>query len=85
MTRSLRGDDALVAHATCFYKDLFGPSTPSGILMEPGYWDKSKRVSEHDNIELSKQFSEAEIKEAIFSMEKNIAPGPDHFPVEFYQ
>lgn len=30
-------------------------------------------------------FSESEIKEAIFSMEKNTAPVPDHFLVEFYQ
>jgi hypothetical protein len=25
------------------------------------------------------------MKEAIFSMEKNTAPGPNHFPVEFHQ
>ncbi|WVZ94166.1 hypothetical protein U9M48_040092, partial [Paspalum notatum var. saurae] len=30
-------------------------------------------------------FSEQEVKEAIFSLEHNKAPGPDGFPAEFYQ
>jgi hypothetical protein len=30
-------------------------------------------------------FLEEEIKEAIFQMKHNTAPGPDGFPVEFYQ
>jgi hypothetical protein len=38
-----------------------------------------------ENEELEKPFSESEIKESVFSMEKNTAPGPDHFPIEFYQ
>jgi hypothetical protein len=42
-------------------------------------------VTIQENEELEKSFSESEIKYAIFSMEKNTAPRPDHFPVEFYQ
>jgi len=30
-------------------------------------------------------FTEKEIKEVIFQMEHNKAPGPDEFPAEFYQ
>ena len=30
-------------------------------------------------------FSEKEIREAVFQMEHNKAPGPDGFPAEFYQ
>jgi mannosylglycoprotein endo-beta-mannosidase len=30
-------------------------------------------------------FSEQEVYDAIFQMEKNKAPGPDGFPAEFYQ
>lgn len=70
----------MVAHATLFYKELFGRSTPSGLHMEPGCWDQTEMVSDQDNMELGKLFSESENKEAIFSMEKNTAPGPDHFP-----
>jgi len=32
----IEGDGALVDHATKFYKELFGPSTPSGVQMELG-------------------------------------------------
>ena len=81
----IEGDDALVEHATNFYKELFGPSTSSGFHMEPGCWDSREKVNEQDNEELEKPFSELEIKDSVFSMEKNTAPGPDHIPVEFYQ
>jgi hypothetical protein len=53
--------------------------------MEPGCWDSREKVNEQDNEELEKPFSELEIKDSAFSMEKNTAPGPDHIPVEFYQ
>ncbi|WVZ94415.1 hypothetical protein U9M48_040308, partial [Paspalum notatum var. saurae] len=43
------------------------------------------QVSELENNILTAQFSEEEVKEAIFSMEHNKAPGPDSFPAEFYQ
>jgi hypothetical protein len=81
----IEGDEALVDHATNFYKNLFGPSEPSGFHMEPGCWDLSEKISEQEKSELEKPFEEKEIKNAIFSMEKNTAPGPDHFPVEFFQ
>jgi hypothetical protein len=38
-----------------------------------------------ENEELVKPFSEREVQPAIFEMEHNKAPGPDGFPVEFYQ
>jgi hypothetical protein len=34
---------------------------------------------------LTAQFSEDEVHEALFQMERNKAPGPDGFPAEFYQ
>jgi hypothetical protein len=42
-------------------------------------------VTPQENEELENPFSELEIKEFVFSMEKNSAPGPHHFHVEFYQ
>lgn len=53
--------------------------------MDSNYWVKGKGVNDLENDELCKQFSISEIKEVIFSMDKNTAPGPDHFPIEFYQ
>jgi hypothetical protein len=34
---------------------------------------------------LTVMFSEKEVKEVIFQMKHNKAPGPDGFPAEFYQ
>ena len=42
-------------------------------------------MSVQDNEELTKPFSEPEIKAALFQMEKNKAAGPDKIPIEFYQ
>jgi hypothetical protein len=68
-----------------FTKNFFGPSDSSDIHLDPDCWEQSKIVSEQENGELEKPFVVNEIKEVIFSMEKNTAPGPDHFPIEFYQ
>jgi hypothetical protein len=38
-----------------------------------------------ENEFLTTPFTEKEIREAIFSMEHNKAPGPYGFPAEFYQ
>ena len=43
------------------------------------------QVSELENALLTAQFTEKEIKDALFQMEHNKAPGPDGFPAEFYQ
>ena len=37
-----------------------------------------------ENVELTKPFSESEIKEALDQMERNKAAGPDSIPIEFY-
>ena len=34
---------------------------------------------------MTQPFSEIEIKEALFQIEKNKAAGPDKIPIEFYQ
>jgi len=43
------------------------------------------QVSQEDNDVLISEFTETEVKDAVFQMEHNKAPGPDGFPVEFYQ
>lgn len=53
--------------------------------MEPECWDPAEKLSVQEKNDLERSFTESEIKKAIFSMEKNTAPGPDHIPVEFYQ
>lgn len=34
---------------------------------------------------LAKTFSFNKTREVVFSIERNTAPRPDHFPIEFYQ
>ena len=42
-------------------------------------------MSQIENEFLCDEFSEKEIRDAVFQMEHNKAPGPDGFPAEFYQ
>lgn len=42
-------------------------------------------MSNKDNEQLCKPFSESEIWNALSQMEKNKAAGPDSIPIEFYQ
>ena len=43
------------------------------------------QVSQEENDLLTCEFTEAELRDAVFQMEHNKAPGPDGFPAEFYQ
>jgi hypothetical protein len=43
------------------------------------------QVSQEENEFLTTPFTEKSVKEVIFQMKHNKAPGPDGFPVEFYQ
>ena len=47
--------------------------------------DDIPQVSPLENAFLVAPFTEKEIRDAIFDMDHNKAPGPDGFPAEFYQ
>jgi hypothetical protein len=79
------GDDKLLEHATEYYSELFGPPTEYEVQMDPTIWEDATKVSSSDNITLCRPFSETEIKEALWKMEKNKAARPDKIPIEFYQ
>ncbi|CAN6249384.1 unnamed protein product [Urochloa humidicola] len=82
---TIEGDEEILKHATNYYRDLFGPSDSPLCAMDPDSWDQNEKVNPEENEWLTRPFTEEEIKKAVFSMEKNTAPGPDHLPVEFYQ
>jgi hypothetical protein len=44
-----------------------------------------KQLDEDDKDLLTSPFSLEEIKEVVFSLKHNSAPGPDGFPSEFFQ
>jgi hypothetical protein len=51
--------------------------------LDPECWAQEEKVIEEVNELLTKPFSIEELKTAVNSMEKNMAPSPDHIPVEF--
>jgi hypothetical protein len=53
--------------------------------MDEARIDDIPQVTQQENEFLVAAFTEKEVKEAIFQMEHNKAPGPDGFPIEFYQ
>jgi hypothetical protein len=79
------GDDRLKSHITNYYKDLFGPLEISKVTLVEDQNLDIPQVSPEENDILISPFTESEVKEAVFQMEHNKAPGSDGFPVEFYQ
>jgi hypothetical protein len=53
--------------------------------MDETQTDDIPQVSVEENNFLTAEYSKEEIRNAIFQMEHNKAPGPDGFPAEFYQ
>jgi hypothetical protein len=82
---TVQGTPNLLAHATSFYKDLFGPQQMSHARLRDDSWSASECLSESDRREMDLPFSEKEVKDVIDQMERNKAAGPDGFPIEFYQ
>jgi len=79
------GDDNLKSYITEFYKRLFGPHEHNNFSLDESLRDDIPQVSMAENEFLTASFSEKEIREAVFQMEHNKGPGPDGFPMEFYQ
>jgi len=79
------GDDELKKYITTYYKDLFGPSDNNNFNLDETRTDDIPQVTNIENEILTSEFTEAEVREAIFQMEHNKAPEPDGFPAEFYQ
>ena len=79
------GDIELKKYITKYYKKMFGPPDNNFVSMDESLRDDIPQVSPQENELLVETFSESEVKEAVFQMKNNTAPGPDGFPPEFYQ
>jgi mannosylglycoprotein endo-beta-mannosidase len=79
------GDDCLKSHITNYYKDLFGQPEASGVSLVENQVLDIPQISQEENESLIAAFTESEVRNAVFLMEHNKAPGPDGFPTEFYQ
>ena len=72
-------------YITDFYKKLFGAPEENFFSLDETVGQDISKLSEEENDILKAEFTEKEVHDAIFEMELNRAPGPDGFPVEFYQ
>ena len=79
------GHDNLKTYITEYYKNLFGEPEQNDFSLNEDTTEDIPQVSQIENEFLCDEFSEKEIRDAVFQMEHNKAPGPDGFPAEFYQ
>ena len=68
-----------------FYKRLFGSQPPSTLRLGEEIWQNKYRLDRSDVEELTKPFTEEEVKRVVFDMKENTAPSPDGFSVTFYK
>jgi hypothetical protein len=81
----IEGQANLKNYITWFYKGLFREPEQNSFSLNPDRIEDISQVTQDENNLLIASFTEDEIKRAVFEMEHNKAPGPDDFPVEFYQ
>jgi hypothetical protein len=75
-------DDEINNLATSFYRNLFGPSQENNISLN---YLNMQMLDDFDRNWLTRPFDMEEIREVVFSMKHNRAPGPDNIPAEFFQ
>ena len=75
----------LKKYITNYYKNLFGKPDDIDISLVESRIDDIPQVTDAENDTLIFAFTEIEVKETVFQMEHNKAPGPDGFPTEFFQ
>jgi hypothetical protein len=68
-----------------YYKSLFGKPERNNFSLDESMIEDIPQVTQVENEALVVEFSEKEVRDAIFQMKHNRASGPDGFPAEFYQ
>jgi mannosylglycoprotein endo-beta-mannosidase len=76
--------DRLKCHITNYYNNLFGIPEQTGVTLMEDQIHDIPQVSDEENEILIADFTENEVRQAVFQMEHNKSPGPDGFPAEFY-
>lgn len=71
--------------AADLYKNLFGKEDKLNIHLCHNFWEPGEQVTAEENELLDKDFTEEEVREAVFQSYAEGAPGPDGFSFIFYQ
>jgi len=78
-------NDKLLSHGVDFYKSLFGREESSEVRLEDDFWLEEEMITSSENDLLEADFTEEEVREAVFGSYADGAPGPDGLPFLFYQ
>jgi hypothetical protein len=81
----VEGEEQLRSYITNYYQNLFGCPDRGRLSLNESSVEDIPQVTGEESKRLIEVFSEKEVRDAIFQMKHNKAPGPDRFPAEFYQ
>ena len=76
--------DEIVASFVEFYKNLFGTFKAANPL-DPAVLENGYRLNEDEKMDLVREVTSQEIKEALFNVDDGKAPGPDGFSSAFFK
>ena len=79
----IEGQENLKVFITKYYKDLFGSSQRNNFALDESQTNDIPHINEEENKLQIEVFTEKEVREVIFQMKYNKAPGPNGFPAEF--
>jgi hypothetical protein len=74
----------LINHVVQFYKKIFGKEPRENMQLDDNFWVEDEKVTQEENVELEKEFSAEEVKNAIDESYAEGVLGPDGFFL-FYQ
>jgi hypothetical protein len=75
----------MIKLAVDYYKALFGFKEKISIDLAMDFWLENEKVTDEQNLMLDADFTEQEVKDAVFGSYAEGAPGPDGFSFLFYQ
>lgn len=81
----LTEDKDIEEHVNLLYKELFGGKASGGVTLMNEAWGTEEKITQEENEELIRPFTEEVVINTIKGMKENTAPGPDGFGVVFYK
>jgi hypothetical protein len=83
--RIIKGEEPLKSYITDYYKNLFSPSDSALFTLDEDKREDIIQISLEDIEKLIAVIIEQEVKDTVFQMKHNKAPGSDGYTAEFNQ